>query len=155
MSAPRKQSQWQWEHTNINQKISFDGGISESGGNVAAARMTARAARAGATRRQQRGITALMAARTGVVRQQWWRRQWKQCPGRGERDGNNSGKSGGDAAMTAARTIARDTQQDEDNAVTVTGYYGNGGGKVISDGGGESEGQRGNDSRVPRRWRRW
>ncbi len=40
----------------INQKISFDGGISESEGNAAATKMTVRAARAGATRRRQRGV---------------------------------------------------------------------------------------------------
>ena len=44
---------------------------------------------------------------------------------------------------TAVRTIARETQRDEGNAVTTTGYCGNGGGEVDSDGGGESEGSAG------------
>ena len=78
----------------INQKISFDGRISKSGGNAAAAKMRARAARAGATRRQQRGITSMTAARTGVARQQRRRRRWQQGPGWGRRGGNNSGESG-------------------------------------------------------------
>ena len=42
--------------------------------------------------------------------------------------------------MTAVRTIARRMRQDEGNAATTTGYCGNGGGEVDSDGGGESEG---------------
>ena len=115
--------------------------------------MTARAARAGARRWQQRGITMLMAARMGVARQQWQQRQWKQGPGRGQCGGNNSGKSRGDTAMTAARTIVRNMGQGKGNAVTVTGHQGNGGGKVGSNGGGESKGQRPKDSGVPQRWR--
>ncbi len=94
----------------INQKISFNGGISESGGNAAAAKMTARVARAWATRRRQRGITATTAARTGVAWQQRRRQQWQQVPGWGQRGGNNSGESGGDTATTAARTTAKDTR---------------------------------------------
>ena len=139
----------------INQKISFSGEISESGGNAAAAKMTVRATRAGATRRRQRGSTATTAARTGVARQQRRWRRWQQGPGQGRRGGNNSGESRGDTVTPAARTIARDTRPDEGNAVTVTRYHSDGGCKAGSDGGGESEGQCGNDRGVPRRWRRW
>ena len=45
-------------------------------------------------------------------------------------------------ATAAARTIAKDTQQDERNVVTMTGYCGNGIGEVGIDGGGKSKGQR-------------
>ena len=81
--ATNNQHQWQQERATrgdrvsgcgnitINQKISFDGGIIESGGYAAAAKMTARGARAGALWWQQRGIMATTAARTGVERQQW------------------------------------------------------------------------------------
>ncbi len=41
---------------------------------------------------------------------------------------------------TAVRTIAREKRRDEGNAATTTGYCGDGGGEVDSDGGGESEG---------------
>ena len=54
---------------------------------------------------------------------------------------NNSGESGGDTATTAARTIARDTRPNKGNAVTVTGYHGNGGGEAGSDSGDKSKGQ--------------
>ena len=40
---------------------------------------------------------------------------------------------------TAVSTIARETR-DEGNVATTTGYCGNGGGKVDSDGGGKSKG---------------
>ena len=40
----------------------------------------------------------------------------------------------------AVRTIAREMRQDEGNAATTTRYCGNGGGKIDSDGGGESKG---------------
>ena len=53
---------------------------------------------------------------------------------------------------TAVRTIARETQQDEGNVATTTGYCSNGGGEVDSEGGGECKGStattagyRGND----------
>ena len=42
--------------------------------------------------------------------------------------------------MTAVRTIAREMRQDKGNVATTTGYCGNGGGKVDSDGGGKSKG---------------
>ena len=54
----------------INKKISFNGGVSKSGGNVVVARIPARTARAGAMRRGQRDIAASAAARTGVAWQQ-------------------------------------------------------------------------------------
>ena len=38
---------------------------------------------------------------------------------------------------------------DEGNAMTVTGYHGDGGGEAGSDGGGKSEEQCGNDRGVP------
>ena len=38
------------------------------------------------------------------------------------------------------KTIARETRRDEGNAATTTGYCGDRGGEVNSDGGGESEG---------------
>jgi hypothetical protein len=117
---------------------------------MVAARMTARAARARATQRQQGVITALTAARKRVAQQQWRRWQWQQGSGRGQRGGNNSGESGGNVAKTAARTIARDMRQDKGNAVIVTGYHGDSGGEVGSGGGDESEGQRGNNSGVQR-----
>ena len=102
------------------------------------------AARAGATQWQQQGIAASAAvARTGVAWQHQWRQGQQQGPGRGQRGGNNSSKIGGDTVTTAVRTIARETQRDEGNAVTTTGYCGNGGGEVDSDGGGESEGSAG------------
>jgi hypothetical protein len=111
--------------------------------------MTVRATRAGATRWQLRGITALTAARTGVA----WQQRWQQGPGRGQRSLNNSSKSKGNAATTVARTIARDTQQDTGNAVTMTGYCGNGSDEVRSNSGGESKGQRTMTAGNNRRWR--
>ena len=44
---------------------------------------------------------------------------------------------------TAVRTIARETRQDEGNAATTTGYCGDGGCVVDSDGGGKSKGSAG------------
>jgi hypothetical protein len=41
---------------------------------------------------------------------------------------------------TAVRTIARETRQDKGKAAATTGYCGNGGGEVDSDGGGKSKG---------------
>ena len=41
---------------------------------------------------------------------------------------------------TAVRTMVRETRQDEGNAARTTGYCGDGGGEVDSDGGGESKG---------------
>ena len=41
---------------------------------------------------------------------------------------------------TAVRTIAREMQQEEGNVAKTTGYCGNGGGEVDSDGGGKREG---------------
>jgi hypothetical protein len=57
-----------------------------------------------------------------------------------QRGGNNSSEIGGNAVTTAVRTIAREMRQDEGNAATTTGYCGDGGGEVDSDGGGKSEG---------------
>ena len=122
--ATNNQHQWQQERATsgvrvsgcgnitINQKISFDSGISKSGGNTAVARMTARAARVGARQRQQQGIAALVVARTGVAWQQWQQRHQQQRSGWGQHGGNNSGKRGGDAATTAARTKSRETWQE-------------------------------------------
>ena len=103
-----RQSQRMWEHNN-QPKDQLRRRISKCGGNAAAAKMTARAARVGAMRRQQWGIMATTAARTGVAWQQRWRRQGQQGPGQVRRGGNNSSESGGDTATTAARTIPRDT----------------------------------------------
>jgi hypothetical protein len=151
--ATNNQHQWQQERATsgvrvsgcgnitINQKISFDSGISKSGGNAAAARMTARAAKAGAMWRQQQGsIAALAAARTEVLCQQQQQRQ-QQRQEQGQRgDGSCKDDSKGDMAR-------------EGKAVTTTGYCGKGGGKVGSDGGGKSDWQRGDNSGVPRQWR--
>ena len=42
--------------------------------------------------------------------------------------------------ITAARTIVRETRQDKGNAARTTEYWDDGGGKVNSDGDGESKG---------------
>jgi hypothetical protein len=76
----------------INQKISFNGGISKRGGNAAAAKMTARAARAGAMQRRQRGIMATTAARTGLC---------------GSNGGSSEGSKGQGAVDAAAATAVR------------------------------------------------
>ena len=99
------------------------------------------AARAGATQRRQRGIPASAAvARTGVARQQRRREGRQQGPGWGQRGGNNSSEIRGDAVMAAVMTIAREMRRDEGNVATTTGYCGNGGSEVDSDGGGDSKG---------------
>ena len=54
--------------------------------------------------------------------------------------GNNSSEIGGNAVTTVVRTIAREMRPDKGNAATTTGYCGDGGGEVDSDGGGKSKG---------------
>ena len=61
-------------------------------------------------------------------------------PGWGKCGSNNSSEIGGDAVMAAVRTIAREMRRDKGNTATTTGYCGDGGGKVDSDGGGKSKG---------------
>ena len=112
---------------------------------------TITAARVGAAGRQQQGIVALaVVARTGVVQQQWRRQGQQQGPGWVQRGSNNSSKIGGDAVMAAVRTIAREMRRDKGNTATTTGYCGDGGGKVDSDGGGKSKGSAATTAGYPR-----
>ena len=102
---------------------------------------TTMAARAGATRREQRGIAALAAAaRMGVARQQWRQQGRQQGPGQEQRSSNNSSKIGGKAVTTAVRTITRKDASRQGQCGNNNGILRQQRWWVNSDGGGKSKG---------------